>query len=90
MLGPPPPLCWAALAHPSSNLRCCFAGVVLAYSNSLAGRLSDLTVQRGLGNIGCFLGGAGACMLSMLALLLFSTFGQLGRDDLLVAKPLKA
>jgi hypothetical protein len=57
------------------------AGVVLAYSNSLAGRLSDLTVQRGLGGIGCFLGGATACVLAMAALALFCTFGDLGRDD---------
>ncbi len=63
---------------------------MLAGSNSLAGYLSDVTVKRGLGNIGCFLGGAGACALSMLALLLFSTFGHLGRDDLLVAKAKKA
>lgn len=66
-----------------------YAGVVLAYSNSLAGRLSDLTMQKGLGNIGCFLGGATACALSMLALFLFSIFGHLGREDLLPvhAKP---
>jgi hypothetical protein len=34
------------------------AGVILAYSNSLAGYLADLTMQQGLGNIGCFFGGA--------------------------------
>ena len=59
--------------------------MVLAYSNVLAGRLADLTTQKGLGNIGCFLGGATASALSIVALLLFSVFGHLGRDDLLPA-----
>lgn len=60
-------------------------GVVLACSNWVAGSLSDLTVARGWGNIGCFLGGAVACALSMAALALFSWRGELGRDDLLPA-----
>lgn len=64
-------------------------GIILAYSNSLAGRLADVTAQRGLGSIGCFVGGGGACLLSMLALLVFSTWGSLGRDDLLPQKPAK-
>lgn len=67
-----------------------FAGVVLASANLLAGHFSDWTVQLGLGNIGCFLGGAVACSLSMAALLLFSTFGHLGKDELLPSKPQKA
>eukprot|EP00887_Chlorella_sp_A99_P003453 scaffold7.g3453.t1 len=58
-------------------------GLVLAGSNALAGRLADATASRGMGNIGCFLGGATACALSATALLLFSAFGELGRDDLL-------
>ena len=66
------------------------AGVILAYSNSLAGRFADVTVQKGMGNVGCFYGGAAACALSMLALLLFSTFGSLGREDLLPQKTAKA
>ncbi len=75
--------CLTAPPHP--------AGVTLAYSNTLAGRLCDLTVQRGWGNTGCFLGGCAACALSMLALLLFSAFGHLGRDDLLpTAQPQSA
>lgn len=61
-------------------------GVILAYSNSLAGYLADQTAAQGLGNVGCFYGGATACGLSILALLLFSTFGSLGRDDLLPQK----
>ncbi|KAL4517857.1 hypothetical protein Ndes2526A_g02232 [Nannochloris sp. 'desiccata'] len=61
-------------------------GVILAYSNSLAGFLADRTATQGLGNVGCFYGGATACGLSILALLLFSTFGSLGRDDLLPQK----
>lgn len=65
-------------------------GVVLAYSNSLAGRLADLSAKRGLGNIGCFYGGAVACALAILVLAFFSVFGSLGREDLLPSKPKKA
>ena len=61
-------------------------GVILAYSNSLAGYLADRTAVEGLGNIGCFYGGAVACGLSIVALILFSTFGSLGREDLLPQK----
>lgn len=61
-------------------------GIILAYSNSLAGFLADRTAQQGLGNVGCFFGGATACGLSIVALILFSTFGALGRDDLLPQK----
>ena len=60
--------------------------VILAYSNSLAGFLADKTAAQGLGNIGCFYGGATACGLSILALMLFSTFGSLGKDELLPQK----
>lgn len=63
-----------------------FLGVILAYSNSLAGFLADRTAQQGMGNIGCFFGGATACGLSIVALIVFSTFGSLGREDLLPAK----
>jgi MFS family permease len=59
-------------------------GIILAYSNSLAGRLSDVTVGMGLGNTGCFYGGATACVLSMVALAVFSTFGSLGKEELVV------
>ena len=55
--------------------------MALAYSNSLAGRLCDLTVAKGWGYIGCFLGGAAACGVSMVALALFSAFGDLGREN---------
>lgn len=65
-------------------------GVVLAYSNSLAGRLADISAQRGLGNVGCFYGGATACVAAILALLLFSTLGSLGREDLVPSKPKRA
>ena len=64
-------------------------GVILAYSNSLAGRLADVTVGMGMGNVGCFFGGATACALSMLALVMFSTFGSLGREDLVQQQPKK-
>lgn len=59
-------------------------GIILAYSNSLAGRLSDVTVGMGMGNTGCFYGGATACVLSMVALAVFSTFGSLGKEELVV------
>lgn len=61
------------------------AGVILAYSNSVAGRLSDLSIQRNSGNIGCFLGGSVATLLSGLALLLFTRFGSLGKEDAVVS-----
>ncbi len=61
-------------------------GVILAYSNSLAGKLADITATKGLGNIGCFMGGGVATLLSMLALVLFAQFGDLGREDLVKQK----
>ena len=67
-----------------SLARC--AGIVLAYSNSVAGRLSDLTVTRGVGNIGCFYGGAAAAGAAVVLLLLFSTFGDLGKQELATQK----
>ena len=70
----------------NSFTSCPIAGIILAYSNSLAGFLADRTAQQGLGNVGCFFGGATACSLSILALLLFSTFGSLGREDLMPQK----
>lgn len=64
-------------------------GFVLAASNVLAGRLSDAAQQAGYGNVGCFAGGAAACGVAMLLLLLFAKFGALGRDDEIVAKARK-
>lgn len=48
--------------------------------------LSDMTAARGLGNVGCFAGGAFACVLSILLLNLFARFGSLGKDELVVTK----
>ena len=59
------------------------AGGVLAASNLAAGRLNDLTLARGWGAIGCFLGGAAGCAAAMALLALFAWKGELGRDDLL-------
>ncbi|KAK9866106.1 hypothetical protein WJX84_003968 [Apatococcus fuscideae] len=56
-------------------------GIILAYSNSVAGRFADITVQQGQGNIGCFFGGAGATLLSGLALIVFARFGHLGKEE---------
>lgn len=61
-------------------------GVILAYSNSLAGKLADVTATQGMGNIGCFFGGGIATLLSMVALALFAKFGDLGREDLVQRK----
>ena len=61
-------------------------GIILAYSNSLAGFLADKTAQQGLGNIGCFFGGATACVLSIVALTVFSTFGSLSKEELVIQK----
>lgn len=65
-------------------------GFVLAASNGAAGMLSDYTRQQGLGNIGCFAGGASACAAATVLLLLFSRFGDLGKDELLTARSKKA
>lgn len=43
--------------------------------------MSDVTVKQGLGNIGCFYGGAVATLLSALALIVFSTFSDLGKEE---------
>ncbi|GIL60946.1 hypothetical protein Vafri_15748 [Volvox africanus] len=64
-------------------------GFVLAASNAVAGILTDVTRSSGLGNVGCFMGGAAACVLSGLLLVLFERFGDLGRDDLVVKKSKK-
>ncbi|KAK9839281.1 hypothetical protein WJX81_005580 [Elliptochloris bilobata] len=61
-------------------------GIILAYSNSVAGRLSDITVRANIGNIGCFFGGTAATLLSGTALLAFCAFGSLGRDDALATR----
>ncbi|KAK9849389.1 hypothetical protein WJX84_005290 [Apatococcus fuscideae] len=56
-------------------------GIILAYSNSVAGKFADITVQQGRGNIGCFFGGIGATVLSGLALIIFAKFFHLGKED---------
>lgn len=70
--------------HPSPH-----PGVVLAYSNSLAGRLADISTQRH-GKRRLLLWRRPACVLAIAALLLFSTFGSLGREDLVPSKPKRA
>lgn len=41
---------------------------------------------QGLGNVGCFAGGATACCLASLLLLLFTQFGDLGKDELVARR----
>ncbi|PNW83272.1 hypothetical protein CHLRE_05g232751v5 [Chlamydomonas reinhardtii] len=65
-------------------------GFVLAASNAVAGILADLTRAAGYGNVGCFLGGAAACVLSGLLLLAFERWGDLGKPELVVARTRKA
>lgn len=60
---------------------------MLGLSNFVAGRLNDASLAAGRGATGCFLGGAVACAASAAALLAFSTWGSLGRDDALQAAP---
>ena len=62
------------------------AGIVLAYSNSVAGRLADASATRGAGNVGCFYGGATAALLAATLLFLFSQFGDLGKQELATQK----
>ena len=64
----------------------CHAGVVLAYSNSVAGKLADYTQQQGLGNIGCFYGGMVAVTLAGLMLFICSRFFDLGKEELVTTK----
>ena len=61
-------------------------GFALAASNSVAGILSDVTSSRGLGNVGCFAGGATACFLAIVLLNFFARFGSLGKDELVVTR----
>lgn len=56
------------------------AGFALAYSNRFAGQLSDISVKRGMGNVGCFYGGGGAAAAAALLIILFWRFGSLGQD----------
>ncbi|KAG2424802.1 hypothetical protein HXX76_014227 [Chlamydomonas incerta] len=65
-------------------------GFVLAASNAVAGILADMTRAAGYGNVGCFLGGAAACVLSGLLLLAFERWGDLGKPELVVARTRKA
>jgi hypothetical protein len=65
-------------------------GFVLAASNAVAGMLSDVTKTQGLGNVGCFAGGAAACCLAFLLLLGFQQFGDLGKDELVARRGRKA
>lgn len=61
-------------------------GFALVASNGLAGILSDATSTRGLGNVGCFAGGAVACTVAIILLNFFAKFGSLGKDELVVTK----
>jgi hypothetical protein len=61
-------------------------GCVLAASNQLAGKLTDMTVAMDMGNIGCFGGGAAAAFSSTLLLLLFMKFGELAKPMAVKAK----
>ncbi|PNW87361.1 hypothetical protein CHLRE_02g119650v5 [Chlamydomonas reinhardtii] len=54
-------------------------GVALLGSNAAAGALTDMTREAGLGNVGCFCGGAAACLLAGLLLIAFCTWGHLGK-----------
>lgn len=55
-------------------------GCILAASNQLAGRLTDLTVAKSMGNVGCFLGGSVSAVLATVVLLMFARFGELGKE----------
>lgn len=83
---------WSLYVGQAANNKEWSAGIVLAYSNSVAGKLADYTQQQGLGNIGCFYGGIVAILLSGTVLLLSSKFGDLGKEELIATKkkPLKA
>ena len=74
------------LIHLGPSFKLWPAGIILAYSNSVAGRLSDVSARQfQAGNIGCFFGGTLATVLSGIALVLFTRFGSLGREDAIVS-----
>lgn len=52
----------------------------------MAGFLSDATATKGLGNVGCFMGGGIACALALVLLNIFAKFGDLGKDELIAAR----
>ena len=54
-------------------------GFILASSNQLAGKLTDITVGQSLGNVGCFWGGGTAAVAAIVLLLIFTRFGSLGQ-----------
>ena len=64
----------------------CLAHLILAGSNSVAGKLANYTAQQGLGNIGCFYGGAVASALAGVLLFMCSRFGDLSKEELVVTK----
>jgi len=64
-------------------------GFVLAASNGVAGMLSDWTASAGYGNVGCFLGGATACTVAGILLIILTKFGDLGKQELIVGKVAK-
>jgi len=61
-------------------------GFALVASNYVAGVLSDVTAARGWGNVGCFAGGATACLLAILLLNVFARFGDLEKQELVVKR----
>jgi len=61
-------------------------GFALVASNALAGMLSDVTSAKGWGNVGCFGGGAIACVMAIILLNAFAKFGSLGKDELVATK----
>ncbi|KAG1657019.1 hypothetical protein FOA52_012045 [Chlamydomonas sp. UWO 241] len=65
-------------------------GFVLVAGNTAAGMLSDITRFAGLGNVGCFAGGAVAAVAAAVLLALFTQFGDLGRDDLVKRRATKS
>lgn len=65
-------------------------GFILAASNGVAGLLSDYTKTAGLGNVGCFGGGAVACLMASAFLLLFMQFGDLSKEELVVRRAKRA
>jgi len=48
-----------------------FSGFALSFGNTLAGILNDQSTKAGLGNIGCFYGGATATAVSLVLLLIY-------------------
>ena len=56
------------------------SGITLSFGNTFAGILNDQTTKMGLGNVGCFYGGAAATTISLILLLIYFQVNQPSKE----------